>query len=642
VTATFPRVSSRPSLFLAALLLALPARAGVTLSLGEIRHPAVAVDGLMVAFDPGRGGTAEIRMDRLAVAGTEYRGLSIRCRDFRLDSRRLDCSRGEVHRLAGRGGERQPLPFSFAYGFGDGRLELAIADTPAVAWSPVIKRLRAWNPEGKVDLRLNADRQRAALAVALRDLRFANKAGDVAGEGISATLAAAANRSDAGWHWTATIDWPQGELYLAPWYRKACIRASAQGLLNDAALSVDLARLELAGIGGVTAGLRWDRKEGQVSDWGFVTERLDLATAVAEWVQPWLDQSAGPRLQASGHVRFSASATAGQLQSVYAGLEGAALADGAGRLAFEGIEARIPWERGQASEAEFSVAGGRLGDFSLGGFRIPVILKDNRASLENLSMPMLDGRLDIAELSAVHDASGWRGRFSGAIEGLSMPKVSAALKLPVMAGSLAATIPEATFADGNLSLGGDMQIRVFDGQVTVSRLQALDFLQPGQRFVAEVAARNLDLGMLTQTFSFGSILGRFDADLTGLELQGWRPVRFDARIASSPGDYRRSISRGALLDISALGGAAGAAAVRASPAGLFASVDYRRIGIGCVLRDQVCHLQGLEPVGEGYLLVEGSGVPRVQVIGYNRRVDWNLLLSRLRAVIAGNSKAVIE
>jgi len=223
-----------------------------------------------------------------------------------------------------------------------------------------------------------------------------------------------------------------------------------------------------------------------------------------------------------------------------------------------------------------------------------------------------------------------------------MPKVSTALKLPIMAGHLAATVPEATFANGDLNLGGDMQIRVFDGAITVRRLQVLDFLGPGQRFVADVAARDLDLGMLTQTFSFGSILGRFDVELSGLELQGWQPVRFDARVASSAGDYRRSISRGALQDISALGGAAGAAAVRASPAGLFNSFDYRRIGIGCTLREQVCHLQGLEPVGEGYLLVEGSGLPRVQVIGYNRRVDWNQLLSRLRAVIAGKSKAVIE
>jgi hypothetical protein len=635
-------VSSRPSLFFAALLSASPAWAGVSLSLGEIRHPAFAVDGLEIAFDTGRKGAAEIRIERLAVAGVEYRALSIRCADFVLDARRLDCPRGEVRRADSRSGDRPALPFSFSYRFREGALELAVAGTEALAWSPLIKRLRSWNPSGTVDLKLAADRRQAHLSLAVHQLRFANRAGDAAGDGIDVSLDATARRTTQGWLWSATIDWPAGELYLAPWYRKAGVQASAQGALTEQALAVDLARLDLAGIGGVTASLRWDRPSGQISDWGFVTEQLDLATVVREWVQPWLDQSAVPKLKASGFVRFSAAASAGRLQSFYAGLEEASLVDGTGHLEFQGMNARVPWERGVASEAEFSVAAGRLGDFPLGGFRIPVTLRDNRASLENLSMPMLDGQLSIAELSAVNTDTGWRGRFAGGIEGLSMPKVSAALKLPGMAGKLTVRVPEAGFENNVLSLGGDLVIEVFDGRVVASGLQVLDPLRPGQRFVANVRARNLDLGLLTSTFSFGSILGRLDADITGLELQGWQPVRFDARIASSPGEYRRSISRGALQDISALGGAAGAAAVRASPAGFFNSFDYERIGLGCALRDGVCHLSGLEPVGEGYRLIQGRGMPRVQVIGYNRRVDWNLLLSRIRAVIAGKSKAVIE
>ncbi|MFY9326421.1 MAG: hypothetical protein WAO76_00130, partial [Georgfuchsia sp.] len=163
------------------------------------------------------------------------------------------------------------------------------------------------------------------------------------------------------------------------------------------------------------------------------------------------------------------------------------------------------------------------------------------------------------------------------------------------------------------------------------------------RFVADIEARRLDLGLITSTFSFGSILGRIDADIKGLELQGWKPLAFRARIDSSPGKYRRAISRGALIDISALGGAAGAAAVRALPgAGFFNTASYDRIGFGCVLRDHVCQMEGLYPQGDGYVLVEGSGIPTIKLMGYNRNIDWNLLISRLKAVIAGKTKAVIE
>jgi hypothetical protein len=641
VTVIFRRAFSRLSLLFACFL-ALPASAAVSLSLDSIRHPAFEVDNLKVAFDTGRQGEANIRIGRLSVAGLEYKDLALVCEDFVLDLRRVDCPRGRIQRADARGGERPALPFSFSYRFSDGNLALSVVGTDALAWSPLVKRLRGYHPEGTIDLSLTADRRQAALTLAFHKLKFSSKTGDLGGNGIDVSLDATARRSKDGWQWSAKLAWPDGELYVAPWYRHAGVKAEAAGTLTSTALRVTSANLEFAGIGGVSAGLLWNRVAGEVTDWAFVTDQLDLATAVREWVQPWLDQSAVPKVRAGGKVRFAASWSRDGWQSFYAGLENASLTDGTDYLHVEGMNATIPWQRDTDSDAEFSVAGGRLGELPLGGFRIPLRMQRDEASLERLSIPMLGGRLYIDELRAQTGVAGWRGRFSGGIEGVSMPRLSTALKLPRMEGSLTTRIPQAEYGAGVLALGGDMVIEVFDGRITVTGLKVLDPLRPTQRFVAEVSARNLDLGMLTQTFSFGSILGRFDADLRGLELQGWQPVRFDARIASSPGDYRRSISRGALQDISSLGGEAGGAAVRASPVGLFNSFEYERIGFGCAMRDNVCHMTGLEAADQGYVIVKGAGLPRVQVIGYNRAIDWNLLVSRIRAVIAGKSKAVIE
>jgi hypothetical protein len=641
VTAICRRAFFRLSLLLV-WFLALPAAAAVSLSLESIRHPAFEADNMQVAFDTGRKGEAHIDIGRLRVAGVEYKNLALVCEDFVLDIRRIDCPRGQIRRADTRGGERPALPFSFSYRFSDGRLELVVVGADAMAWSPLIKRLRTWRPEGTVDLRLTADRRQADLGIALHKLKFSNKEGDLAGAGIDVSLEATAQRVAGNWQWSAKAVWPEGELYVAPWYRRAAVRAEAAGTLTDETLRIASARLELGGIGSVTAGLRWDRAKGEVTDWAFVTDELDLATAFREWVQPWLDQSAVPTVHAAGRARFAASWSDGRWQSFYAGLEDARLTDGTDYLQFDGMNASVPWQRGVDSEAVFSVAGGRLGDLPLGDFRIPMRMRGNEASMEHLTIPLLDGRLYIDEFRAQSGDAGWRGRFSGGIEGVSMPKLSAALKLPQMVGSLTARIPQAEYGAGVLALGGDLVIEVFDGRIVATGLKVLDPLRPTQRVVADVAARNLDLGLLTRTFSFGSILGRFDADLRGLELQGWQPVRFDARIGSSPGDYRRAISRGALQDISSLGGTAGGAAVRASPAGLFNTFDYERIGFGCALRDNVCRFDGLEPADKGYVIIKGSGLPRVQVIGYNRDIDWNLLVSRIRAVIAGKSKAVIE
>lgn len=344
VTAICRRAFSRLSaLFLG--LLALPAVAAVSLAVDSVRHPAFEADRVDIVFDTGAKGEADIRIGRLKLAGIEYRDLALACGDFVIDLRRIECPHGQIRRADTRGGERPALPFSFSYRFSDGRLELAIVGAEAVAWSPLIKRLRSLRPEGSVDLHLVADRKAAELSLAVHKLRFSNREGDLAAAGVEASLAASARRLDGEWRWTARLDWYEGELYLAPWYRRAGIQATLGGSLTREALRVADGQLAIAGIGNVTAGLRWDRARGELSDWAFVTDDLDLATAFREWLQPWLDRSGMPPVQASGRVRFAASWSGGEWQSFYAGLDNAALTDGTDTLNLAGMNAQIPWQR---------------------------------------------------------------------------------------------------------------------------------------------------------------------------------------------------------------------------------------------------------------------------------------------------------
>ena len=43
-----------------------------------------------------------------------------------------------------------------------------------------------------------------------------------------------------------------------------------------------------------------------------------------------------------------------------------------------------------------------------------------------------------------------------------------------------------------------------------------------------------------------------------------------------------------------------------------------------------------------FTIVEGAGLPRLSVVGYNRRVDWPTLVERLVAVGSGEVKPVVE
>jgi hypothetical protein len=200
-----------------------------------------------------------------------------------------------------------------------------------------------------------------------------------------------------------------------------------------------------------------------------------------------------------------------------------------------------------------------------------------------------------------------------------------------------------SYRKGVLALDGALGIEVFDGGLIVHKLRVLNPFSKRRRFVADVTARNLDLGMLTRTFAFGSIEGRFDADLHDLETEGLKPLQFDARIRSSPGEYPRVVSVGALRDIESLGEEGDPARGLASlPARTFGGFGYSRIDIGCRLKDGVCLLDGIAREDGGIVLMEGSGIPSVRIIGYNSRIDWEALVARIREKIAGKPGVVIE
>jgi hypothetical protein len=54
----------------------------------------------------------------------------------------------------------------------------------------------------------------------------------------------------------------------------------------------------------------------------------------------------------------------------------------------------------------------------------------------------------------------------------------------------------------------------------------------------------------------------------------------------------------------------------------------------------VVTLAGLDTVDGGYTIVRGSGIPRLSVVGHQRRVDWQVLVARLKAATEGTSPVI--
>ena len=219
------------------------------------------------------------------------------------------------------------------------------------------------------------------------------------------------------------------------------------------------------------------------------------------------------------------------------------------------------------------------------------------------------------------------------LEPIELAALCRALGWPEFGGQLSGRVPGVQLRDGELSLDGGLDAKVFGGDVRIGSLRMPDVFGRLRKLLADVQLRNIDLRQLTQAFSFGRIDGRIDGDVSGLRMLDWQPVAFDARIYSSAKDSgRRRISQRAIDNLSSLGG---------GPTGLlsrgalrfFDDFGYRRIGWSCKLADGVCLMDGIEPTEDGgYVLVEGRWLPRIEVVGYERRVDWNRFVEQLLAV----------
>ena len=97
------------------------------------------------------------------------------------------------------------------------------------------------------------------------------------------------------------------------------------------------------------------------------------------------------------------------------------------------------------------------------------------------------------------------------------------------------------------------------------------------------------------------------------------------------------ISARAIGNISNIGGGGGGVygALQSGLFRLFDTYRYDRLGIRCRLENDVCLMSGIEPVGTGYYLLKGKGLPRIDIVGNVGRVNWPQLVSQIMAQMEG-------
>jgi hypothetical protein len=147
---------------------------------------------------------------------------------------------------------------------------------------------------------------------------------------------------------------------------------------------------------------------------------------------------------------------------------------------------------------------------------------------------------------------------------------------------------------------------------------------------------------LTGKFEFGGITGKLSGFVQKLYLENWQPVSFYAWFGTpDDDDSSHRISQKAVKNIASIGGGGAADAISRSFLRFFETFGYDKLGLGCYLHEGVCQLMGVNATPTGYAIITGGGLPRIDVIGYNPRVDWVVLIDRLKRITTSD-KVIIN
>ncbi|HTV84100.1 MAG TPA: hypothetical protein VME63_01760 [Dyella sp.] len=385
----------------------------------------------------------------------------------------------------------------------------------------------------------------------------------------------------------------------------------ADALLLDGALSVDAK--------GNLQKLKLDRFQAR------------FPAAYDRYGLPWLDSLAAPNLHIAGQLDGHVDYAADTWRSFAFHTDGLDLADSAGQWQANGLHGGVDWSaQGDRSPTEFGWNQLVLRHVALGAAQSHWRSRGGSLTLQSpLTIPVWKGQADVTALEW-RPAAGKAQRFnlSANVTGVDVPTLNQAFGWTPFAGTLAGTISSLQWTGERYAMDGDLTFKAFNGTAVLSHLAVQQPLSDNPVVFGDLALHQLDLAALTDTFNFGSISGRLDGSINGLQLVGGSPVAFKASLQAQDGGR---ISLKAANNLSIVTGGTAASGLQGAVLKLFRAFNYKRMGFHASLQDGMCALGGLDGDANGYTIVEGTGLPFVHVVGEQNKIDWPTFVRRLKA-----------
>ncbi len=357
--------------------------------------------------------------------------------------------------------------------------------------------------------------------------------------------------------------------------------------------------------------------------WNVEISRLDLEFpgAYERYMESVLAPLTLNGLEVTGQISWSGDWSAGTFTSGDLRVTDLSIVDTQrSRFALTGLDARMrPGDHSFNSSLNWR--GLLLGLLNLGQGTVALDSEPGSVAItQPLALQVLGGSLHLEALKVLlpgvsgDDAGEPDIRLRASLNDLDMEKLTAAMGWPSFEGTISGRIPGVSLNDGIIDVEGEILVDVFDGQVALSDLRVERPFGVLPSLAANIEAKNLNLELLTRTFSFGQISGRVDGYVRDLRMLDWKPVAFDAWFGTPEGQKgSRDISRRAVDRLTTLGGGSATTALTSPIMRLFSKFSYKRLGLGCLMQYNTCQVRGVSEDDVSVLIMEGAGIPKVTI-----------------------------
>lgn len=301
------------------------------------------------------------------------------------------------------------------------------------------------------------------------------------------------------------------------------------------------------------------------------------------------------------------------------------------KIASEALNGEIVWHQNQANnDSVISWQSLLLAGMPIGTADIKFNLSQDQFKLMGVQQfPVFNGAIELQELELGE-------LFSESIEmslnaeilPISLKLITEKMGWPIMSGSISGDIPGMVKRGSVIEFLGALDLKVFEGVMLVENLSLERLFGVAPVIAADVKFEGFDLSLLTETFGFGLITGKLSGVINDLRITNWKTDRLDAEVHTvKTKGVKQIISQRAIENISSLGGIKGA--ISKTFLRFFDDFRYKKIKLSCKLHNSVCEIGGIKNQDNRFVIVQGGGIPKINIVGYVRSINWEEFVRRL-------------